>query len=334
MKQAVLLAGGEGKRLRPYTLNVPKPMLPIVHMPLLEYSIRHLKKYGIEEIYMTTCYLGEKIKDYFQDGSSLGVTITYLEEASPLGTAGGIFTARNNFLEPFLVMSGDAFTNINIHKVYEFHQRHQSKMTIISKKVKDPSAFGVCFTNEDGKLERFIEKPTDYVGNQVNTGIYILNPEILFTYFFGKTLDFSKDLIPALLNDNESVYVYNTNEYWRDIGNIAAYNQAREDALTNHYSNKKKLDHVRTEEKVYVTRLEVECPVDYKSIVLERLHHDGDFILESDSNLIISHYNGGWTRIINQESSGFLIYSQAEGKNLSKEFARYYQIKIKQWQKV
>lgn len=334
--KAVILAGGEGKRLRPYTMSIAKPMVPILNKPILEYSINLLRSYGIKDILITTCYKSETIKDYFGDGKRFNVNITYLEEKSPLGTAGGIFLARHRLREPFLVLSGDAFTNIPIDKVIEFHYEKRAVMTVVSKEVENPKEYGICHTDENRKLVNFTEKPEEWVGNEVNTGVYMLDPRLLDRYAHLGARDFGQDFIPQLLTNNEEVYVFKTNAYWRDIGNPEEYKCARDDLMRGQYSPpslKKGLHHSKDFIEPFITRLQVACPNGKKPIVLAKLLETVPSS-SSQKEIVFDHRDGGRTKIISDPKRGFIIYSKADRRNLARELARYYGKKIKIWQKV
>jgi NDP-sugar pyrophosphorylase family protein len=350
--KGVILAGGEGKRLRPYTLKTPKPMVPIMNKPVMEYSIKLLKEFGITDIYITIFYKGDSIKNYFQNGEDWGVNITYLNEYKPLGSAGGIFKAKDLLDEPFIIISGDAFTNLSIEDAVNFHFQKKALVTIVSKNVENPLEYGICQSDENGKLVSFVEKPNDYKLDvqQVNTGIYVMDPKVIREYSFLGETDFSRDVFPALLRNNERVFVYNTPDYWRDIGSPDSYRKAREDYLRGYVTEVldqtlntdwlENMDSLNGEtnphNSKYITRLLVPCPSYKKQEVLNLLfqdQHDGRYSNRPEE-IFISHWSGGWTRIIDEPSKGFIIYSKASRRNLAKEFANYYFKKIKQWQKV
>ncbi|MGF2617082.1 NTP transferase domain-containing protein [Rossellomorea vietnamensis] len=347
--KGVILAGGRGTRLKPYTLSVPKPMVTIMNKPILEYNIDLLKANGISSIMITTCYKAEKISEYFGDGRKLGVNITYLQEELPLGTAGGVFNSRDYLDEPFVVLSGDAFTSLSLRHAIQFHQENAAALTIVGKELVSPRGYGICKTDREGRLIEFVEKP--HVGqidsNLVNTGIYIIEPELLKKYRFEGYTDFSKDVFPSLLAEKEDIFVFRTDDYWRDIGNPEQYKLAREEFLTGQMKLRKErvgtgiLDEFVTvrdgfESTLnYLTRMMVSCPDHQKQQVINKLvEEQKDVPVLNLDGILISHSVGGWTRIVDQPSNGFIIYSKAERRNLAKEFAGYYFNKIKQWQKV
>ncbi|AEY66456.1 mannose-1-phosphate guanyltransferase [Clostridium sp. BNL1100] len=231
--KAVIMAGGEGSRLRPLTCNRPKPMVPIANKPVMEHIIELLKKYGIRDIAVTLQYMPEKIKDYFGDGREYGVNLKYFTEDVPLGTAGSVKNAEEFLDETFIVISGDALTDINLQEALEFHKKNRSIATLVLKKVECPIEYGVVVTAADGKIRRFLEKPSwgEVFSDTVNTGIYVLSPEVLKYFEKGIVFDFSKDLFPILLKKEEPLYGFVTQDYWCDIGDLDAYVGVHTDIL-------------------------------------------------------------------------------------------------------
>ncbi|HLP90384.1 MAG TPA: mannose-1-phosphate guanyltransferase [Nostocaceae cyanobacterium] len=239
--RAVLMAGGSGTRLRPLTCDLPKPMVPILNRPIAEHIINLLKRHQITEIIATLHYLPDVLRDYFQDGSDFGVQMTYaIEEDQPLGTAGCVKNISELLDDTFLVISGDSITDFDLTAAIEFHKQKQSKATLILTRVPNPIEFGVVITNEDGRIKRFLEKPStsEIFSDTVNTGTYILEPEVLEYLPEHTECDFSKDLFPLLLTRNEPMYGYIAQGYWCDVGHLDAYREAQYDAL----ARKVKLD--------------------------------------------------------------------------------------------
>ncbi|WP_227934979.1 sugar phosphate nucleotidyltransferase [Alkalihalobacillus deserti] len=231
--KGVIMAGGKGTRLRPLTCNVPKPMVPLIEKPVMQYSIELLKKYGITDIAVTIQYLPDVIRDYFGDGSKFGVNLTYFEETTPLGTAGSVKQAESFLDEPFIVVSGDALTDFDLKAGVDFHNEHNSVTTIFMKQVECPLEFGVIMTDEQNQIIRFLEKPSwsEVFSDTVNTGIYIMDPSI-FSYIPRNAIcDFSKDVFPRLLEKKAGLYGYSATGYWSDIGNLKQYRQAHSDLL-------------------------------------------------------------------------------------------------------
>lgn len=232
--RAVLMAGGSGTRLRPLTCDLPKPMVPILNRPIAEHIINLLKKHKIKEIIATLHYLPDVMREYFQDGSKFGVQITYsVEEEKPLGTAGCVKNVEQLLDETFLVISGDTITDFDLSAAIEFHQKNKSKATLVLTRVNNPMEFGVVITDEEQRIKRFLEKPTtsEVFSDTVNTGTYILEPEILDYLPAHQECDFSNELFPLLLDKNEPIYGYVANGYWCDVGHLDAYRKVQYDAL-------------------------------------------------------------------------------------------------------
>jgi mannose-1-phosphate guanylyltransferase/phosphomannomutase len=231
--KAVVMAGGEGSRLRPLTSGLPKPLVPVVGKPVMEHILRLLLKHGITEVVVTLQYMGSAIRDYFGDGSDFGMDITYVVEDAPLGTAGSVKNAQAYLDEPFIVISGDALTDIDLGRAIEFHRERQAAATIVLTSVANPLEFGVVITNPNGTINRFLEKPSwgEVFSDQVNTGIYILEPEVLDLLPPAAVVDWSSDVFPKMLRGGMALFGYLAPGYWCDIGNIQTYYQANWDAL-------------------------------------------------------------------------------------------------------
>ena len=231
--QAVIMAGGEGSRLRPLTSNLPKPMLPIANRPMMEHIVLLLKQHGITDVVATVQFLASLIRNYFGDGSDLGVSLSYANEEVPLGTAGSVLGARDLLSGTFLVISGDALTDIDLEEVVAFHRKRGAAATLVLKHVQDPLEFGIVMTQEDGRIERFLEKPTwgQVFSDTINTGIYVLEPEILDLIPPEQPYDFSSELFPAMLDKGLPLFGFVTDAYWTDVGNTDAFLQAQYDAL-------------------------------------------------------------------------------------------------------
>jgi mannose-1-phosphate guanylyltransferase/phosphomannomutase len=231
--KAVVMAGGEGTRLRPLTSNQPKPMVPIVGKPCMEHILELLREHGFEDVIVTVAFLPQAIRTYFGDGTTLGLNIQYSVEESPLGTAGSVRLASDALDETFLVISGDALCDIDLRRIVEFHEEQGAAVTIGLKSVENPLEFGIVVTDEDGKVERFLEKPSwgQVFSDTINTGIYVLEPEVLKHVPTDRPYDFSKELFPLLLEMGRPIYGYVCEGYWQDIGNLDQYRQANFDAL-------------------------------------------------------------------------------------------------------
>ena len=228
------MAGGEGSRLRPLTSRRPKPLAPVAGKPVMEHIIALLRRHGITEIVCTLHYLADEIESYFNGGAAFGVKTHYVVEDTPLGTAGAVKMAHELLAgEPFLVISGDALTDIDLTALIAHHQREGNAVTIALQRVTNPLEFGVVVTDEHGQITRFLEKPSwgEVFSDTINTGIYVLEPEILDRMARGRVYDFSKDLFPDMLRDGVKLGGYVIDAYWTDIGNLEQYQQANYDAI-------------------------------------------------------------------------------------------------------
>ncbi len=215
----VILAGGYGTRLMPLTKDTPKPMVKIIDKPILEYTVALLKKHGIKDIVMTLGYLPEKITDHFGDGSDYGVNITYSCENEPLGTAGSVKKTLKYLDEEVVIISGDCYTEIDISRAIRFHREKKSPFTVICQPHPDPSQYGVLEVDFDGKVTSFVEKPDMKKPALINTGIYIVDKDILRDIPEGK-YDFGKQLIPSLVG---KIFAITDFSYWSDIGTLATF---------------------------------------------------------------------------------------------------------------
>ncbi|PSP15978.1 MAG: mannose-1-phosphate guanylyltransferase [Cyanobacteria bacterium QS_8_64_29] len=232
--RAVLMAGGSGTRLRPLTCDLPKPMVPVLNRPIAEHIIRLLKRHGVEEIVATLHYIPDAIRDYFQDGSEFGVSMTYaIEQDQALGTAGSVKNISNLLDESFIVISGDSITDFDLSAALAFHRQKQSKATLVLARVPNPVDFGVVITDSDYRINRFLEKPasSEIFSDTVNTGTYILEPEVLDYLPEGEESDFSTDLFPQLLAQGDPMYGFIADGYWCDVGHLNAYRESQYDAL-------------------------------------------------------------------------------------------------------
>ena len=228
------MAGGEGSRLRPITANRPKPLVPVGNLPIMEHILGLLRRHGIHEVVCTLHYLADEIQSYFDDGSDLGVDLTYSIEDSPLGTAGSVKKAEELLRDgTFIIVSGDALTDCDLTKAIEFHRKMGSIATLILSRVPNPLEFGVVITDNDGRIERFLEKPSwsEVFSDTVNTGMYILEPEIFDFMEPGKPYDWSQDIFPELLQQNKPMYGYVMEDYWCDVGTLGQYREAQEHLL-------------------------------------------------------------------------------------------------------
>jgi mannose-1-phosphate guanylyltransferase / phosphomannomutase len=231
--KAVVMAGGEGTRLRPLTSNQPKPMVPVVGKPCMEHILELLREHGMNDVIVTVAFLPQAIRSYFGQGETLGMQIAYSVEESPLGTAGSVRLAAKQFDETFLVISGDALCDVDLGELIAFHREHGAAVTIGLKSVDNPLEFGIVVTDEEGRIERFLEKPSwsQVFSDTINTGIYVLEPEVLRHVPTDRPYDFSKELFPYLLEMGRPLYGFVMDGYWQDIGNLDQFRQANFDAL-------------------------------------------------------------------------------------------------------
>jgi NDP-mannose synthase len=223
--KAVILAGGLGTRLKPFTEVIPKPLLPVGEKSILEIQISRLKKHGFDQIYLATNYKSEYIGNYFGDGSRYGVRLVVSKEDKPLGTAGPLLLLKNELTEPFIVMNGDILSLIDFGDLFEFARNQSSLLTISIKKEITPFAFGNIFFNGDVVTD--IEEKPDII-MYILAGIYVMKPEIL--ELFPPDTYFGMDqLIKKMLNENRAVTKYDLKDYWLDIGRLNDYEKAQED---------------------------------------------------------------------------------------------------------
>jgi mannose-1-phosphate guanylyltransferase/phosphomannomutase len=231
--KAVVMAGGEGSRLRPLTIGRPKPMVPIVNVPVMEHILALLRRHGITEVVVTLQYLANVIQDYFGDGGDFGMKIHYAVEDTPLGTAGSVKNAEELLDEPFVVISGDALTDFDLEEIVAFHTQKQAMATLTLYRVPNPLEYGVVILDRDGKVVRFLEKPSwgEVFSDTVNTGIYVLDPAIFKYVPGGKAVDWSNDVFPQLLANGDPMFGFVAAGYWCDVGNLAEYVRANGDML-------------------------------------------------------------------------------------------------------
>ncbi|WP_067471897.1 mannose-1-phosphate guanyltransferase [Actinomadura hibisca] len=233
--KAVVMAGGEGTRLRPMTANQPKPLLPLINRPIMEHVLRLLKRHGLDETVVTVQFLAALIRNYFGDGEELGMSLSYATEEVPLGTAGSVKNAADALRDDrFLVISGDALTDIDLTDMVRFHEENGALVTIGLKRVPNPLEFGIIIVDEQGRVQRFLEKPTwgQVFSDTVNTGIYVMEPEVLDHVAAGESVDWSADVFPKLLAEGAPLYGYVADCYWEDVGTHESYLKAQADMLS------------------------------------------------------------------------------------------------------
>jgi mannose-1-phosphate guanylyltransferase len=232
--RAMVMAAGLGTRLRPLTYEVPKPMVPVVNRPVMEHILELLQRQGFTEVIANLHWFPETIRERFADGSSLGVDLTYSYEEKLLGTAGGVRNVAQFFgSDPFLVMAGDALTDIDLSALRAAHESHEGIATLAVRRVANVSEFGVVIAGADGRVQGFQEKPdpAEALSDLANCMIYVLEPEI-FDYFPDKqAVDFALDVFPALLENDVPFHVHTIDGYWNDVGSLPEYLQGNLDAL-------------------------------------------------------------------------------------------------------
>jgi NDP-mannose synthase len=231
--KAVILAGGLGTRLKPFTEVIPKPLLPIGEKAVMEIQIEALKKHGFDEIYLATNYKSNYIENFFGDGSRYGVKLTISREDKPLGTAGPLTLIKKELTEPFIVMNGDILTLLNFSNLYQFALKQNTLLTITVKKEITPFAFGNIFF--DGDYVTDIQEKPDIV-RYILAGIYVMTPDI-FKYIPDDTYFGMDVLIRNMLQNKTFVSKFDLKEYWLDIGRIDDYEKAQE-VYQEHFSQK------------------------------------------------------------------------------------------------
>jgi mannose-1-phosphate guanylyltransferase / phosphomannomutase len=228
------MAGGEGTRLRPMTANQPKPMLPVANRPIMEHVLRLLKRHGFDETIVTVQFLAALVRNYFGDGEEFGMSLQYATEEMPLGTAGSVRNAEDALRdEPFLVISGDAVTDMDLTAMVKFHKEKGALVTVGLARMPNPLEFGIVIPQEDGRIQRFLEKPTwgQVFSDTVNTGLYVMEPEVLAEVPPGEMVDWSGDVFPKLLKRGAPLFGYVSDRYWEDVGTHESYLKVQADVL-------------------------------------------------------------------------------------------------------
>ncbi len=233
MNKAVIMAGGFGTRLRPLTMTIPKPMVPLVNTPMVGHIVNLLKKHNFNDIISVLYFQPDKITSYFEDGSKFGVSMSYVHAKADYGTAGAVKNAFEQLGDRFLVISGDVLTDFDLTKALDFHIANKSQATLLLTRVATPLQYGIVMTDKGGRISRFLEKPSwgQVFSDTINTGIYILEPEVLGLIPYQEEFDFSKDLFPLMLEKKMPLFGYIADGYWRDVGNLNEYQAGQSDAL-------------------------------------------------------------------------------------------------------
>ncbi len=232
--KAVVMAGGFGTRIQPLTNSRPKPMLPIVNIPMMEHTMTMLRDLGITDFIVLLYFKPEVIKAHFQDGSAWGMNITYVVPDDDYGTAGAVKLAQEHIGDDnFIIISGDLVTDFDFQAIFDYHAQKRSKLTITLTSVDNPLEFGVVIADNEGRIEKFLEKPSwgEVFSDTINTGIYIIEPEILDYIPYRENFDFAKDLFPLLMREGVTLTAGYAQGYWRDVGNPDSYREVYEDIM-------------------------------------------------------------------------------------------------------
>ncbi len=235
--QAVIMAGGFGTRLKPLTNTAPKPMIHVANKPMMEHVVNLLKIHGIVDLIVLLYVQPEVIKNYFKDGAGFGVNIEYVLAEEDYGTAGAVKNVekiiKDGKDDDFLVISADIITDVNLKKPIDFHIGKKSDATIVLARVENPLPYGIVMTDSEGRVTKFLEKPTwsEVFSDTVNTGIYILRKNVLKLIPEKSEFDFSKDLFPLLLKENKNLFGHICSCYWRDVGTLSEYRQSHLDII-------------------------------------------------------------------------------------------------------
>ncbi len=235
--QAVILAGGKGTRLRPFTFLQPKPLLPLLEVPFLEWMIGRCRRAGLTDILLSVGYLGRQIEAALGDGSQWGVKIRYIPEETPLDTAGALVLAQPYFTgAPLVVFNADILTDLDLPALMQCHVQSKATATLTLTRVKDITAYGLVEVGEGGQIRSFREKPTaaealTLTTDTINAGTYVLDPTIFKDYPSGDPLSFERRVFPDLLRQGKQMQAYLHEGYWRDLGTPASYYQGQLDIL-------------------------------------------------------------------------------------------------------
>ena len=239
--KGLILAGGKGTRLRPLTLNTPKPIVPVANEPFLLYQIDLMRSGGIDEVILSLSYQPRKIEDLLKDGAGYGINIRYAVEGTPLGTGGAFKNAEEHINSTTVVFNGDVLTGLDLSAVIARHKQTGAVATLVLTPVENPSAYGLVETTADGCVHRFVEKPgpDEITCNTINAGVYVLEPSVLQYMPKGEPYSFERGLFPTLLERRELVQSYILDNYWIDIGTPAKYLEVHQDILAGKFASKR-----------------------------------------------------------------------------------------------
>ena len=231
--KAVILVGGLGTRLRPLTCNTPKPMIPLVNQPFIEYMLETLRDQGITEAVLAVQYLADRFREVLGDGSRLGMKLHIVEEPEPRGTAGAVKNVERLLDDTTFVFNGDVMTDLDLQAMLAYHRERGSACTIALTPVEDPTAFGLVETDATGRIQRFLEKPRpeDVTTNMINAGTYIIEPHVFRYVPPSQHYMFERGLFPVMLQTSDPMYGFASRSYWADVGKPQTYLEVHHDIL-------------------------------------------------------------------------------------------------------
>lgn len=245
--QALILAGGFGTRLRPLTLNTPKPVVPLVGRPMLTYQLEILKYAGISDVILSLNYQPDKIREVIGDGADYGVQVRYVVEPEPLGTAGAVKFAEEFITDTTVILNGDNLINLDVHALIQYHKEKQAQMTVVLETIENPSNYGLVEIDDENRIVNFLEKPKpEEIENiqtrTVNAGTYVLEPEILDLIPPNTNYSFEYGVFPELLKQRGKLFAFVTDSYWLDVGTPQRYLQAHDDIINGRVAGFEILD--------------------------------------------------------------------------------------------
>jgi NDP-sugar pyrophosphorylase family protein len=231
--KALILTGGQGTRLRPFTCSTPKPLLPLANIPFLEHQFHLLRRHGFREVTLATAYKPEGFRKAFGDGRAFGLKLSYAYEKTPLGTGGGVRNGCPDPRETLLVLNGDVLQDLDLSAFLRFHRAHKAEASIVLIRVKDPTPYGLVELDAKKRIRRFLEKPPpeEITTDTINAGTYLLEPSALLRIPRGEIYSMERGLFPSLLQAERPFYGFTTEGYWADIGTLEKYLQTHLDLL-------------------------------------------------------------------------------------------------------
>ncbi len=237
--KAVVLIGGFGTRLRPFTTHTPKPLLPLVGRPFLRYLLDRLKAAKIRDVVMCTAYRPKDFQRVFGNGKQFGMHISYVHESTPLGTGGAIKNAQSHIDGTTLICNGDILMDLDISAFLKFHRQKKAMVSLALTRVKDPTAYGLIETTPQGRIRRFIEKPSwsQVTCDTINAGFYLFEPEAFDAIPAHQVCSVERETFPALMAEKKPFYAKVFSGYWLDMGTVEKYGQAHQDILLGRYQS-------------------------------------------------------------------------------------------------